>query len=293
MGTGSSAVASNRRTRPGRLRSGVLPLSPRNPALATFSPRYTVVMTACVRPAAAFAPTLIRTDPAVRLADYREALRFWLNLPDRRVERVIFLENTGAPLGDLDEIVRRENPFGRECELCSFEANEIPPGLHYGYAEYRMLDVGLSRSRTWPKAGYLIKATGRYRFPAISHLLDRLPPDFAVAADARHNRRFLPKPQYIVTAPLWVAQNEFFEQHLRRAYLLMHPPPPHRGQFIEDALYDVLMPLRDQPGVLLRWPVNCDPAGVGANGDDYDAPRRRFLRLLRATGRRWLPHWWF
>ncbi len=257
------------------------------------APRYAVVLTACLRPAPDFAASLVRTDPAVRLADYREALRFWLHLPDRRLDRIIFLENTGASLDGLEDLTRHDNPFERPCEFCSFEANDIPPGLHYGYAEYRMLDLGLERSRLWPTVGHVIKATGRYRFPRISRLLDRLPPDCVVAADARHNRRLVPKPQYIVTAPLWVARRDFFEQHLRRAYLRMHPPPPHRGQFIEDVLYDVLMPLREQPGVLLRWPVNCDPQGVGANGDDYDAPRRRVLRWLRAAGRRVLPHWWF
>lgn len=250
-------------------------------------------MTACLRPAPVFAAQLIRTDFDQRLADYREALRFWLHLPDPRVERVILIENTATSLDDLAAVARRENPYDRDCEFLTFAANDIPDGLHYGYAEYRMLDIGLARSRTWPAVDRMIKATGRYRFPAISRLLDRLPPGCLMAADARDARRFRPKPQHIVTSPLWIARREFFEDHLRQAYTLIHPPPPHRGQFIEDVLYDILMPLRRQPGVLLRWPVNCDPQGIGANGDNYDAPRRRLLRLLRGAGRRLTPGWWF
>ena len=256
------------------------------------APRFTVVMTACLRPAPEFATSLVRTDAALRMRDYLEGLHFWLHLPDPRINRIIFLENTAHPLDEPAALAARDNPQGRECEFLSFNANEIPAGLHYGYAEYHMIDVGLARSRLWPASDYLIKATGRYRFPDISRLLDRLPPGFLVAADTRENTRFTSKPYHFVTAPLLVARRDFFDRHIRTAYQRMHPPPPYYGQFIEDALYDALMPLRGQDGVVLRWPVNCDPAGVGANGDRYDTLRKRLLRLARAIGRRLIPNWW-
>jgi len=184
-------------------------------------------------------------------------------LPDLRINRIIFLENTSHPLDEFATLAARDNPFGRECEFLSFNANDIPAGLHYGYAEYHMIDVGLARSRLWPASDYLIKATGRYRFPGISRLLDRLPPGFLVAADTRENTRFTSKPYHFVAAPLLVAQRDYFDRHIRTAYQRMHPPPPYYGQFIEDTLYEVLMPLRGQDGVVLRWPVNCDQIGIG------------------------------
>jgi hypothetical protein len=254
---------------------------------------HTVVMTACLRPDPQFARQLQRVDPAERTRDYADALRFWLTLPDRRIEAVIFIENTLAPLDELAAEAGRSNPFGRACEFISVDCNRTPPGLHYGYAEFRMIDEGLARSRLYGGSRYLIKATGRYRFPAISRLLDALPAGYQVAVDSRRNRRFIPKPQFIVTAPLLLGSTPFFEQYLRQAYRQMHLPPPWRGQFIEDALYDVLTPLEGQPGVILRWPVNCNPAGIGANGQAYDTISKRLLALLRAAGRRVLPGWWF
>ena len=254
---------------------------------------HTVVMTACLRPEAQFARQLQRIDEEVRRRDYQEALRFWLHLPDPRIRRLIFIENTGADLSALRHTATAANPLSRELEFISIDCNQTPPGLHYGYAEFRMIDEGLARSQLYPSSEYIIKATGRYRFPALTRLLDHLPAAYTLAVDARRNRHLVPKPQYIVTAPLLLAARPAFERHIRGIYRRMHPPPPWRGQFVEDALYDELVPLDGQPGVWLRWPVNCDPAGVGANGHVYGSPRRRLLALLRALSRRLFPRWWF
>ena len=254
---------------------------------------HTVVMTACLRPEAQFVGRLNRVDPELRARDYLAGLDFWLQLPDPRITRIIFIENTLAPLAVFEARARTSNPHGRACEFISIDCNRTPPGLHYGYAEYRLMDEGLAQSRLFGESSHLIKATGRYRFPDISRLLNTVPPDYRVAADARHNRWFVPKPLTMVTAPLFLATREFFEAHLRRVYRRLRPPPPWWGQFIEDAMYEELMPLRGQPGVILRWKVNCNPVGVGANGRTYDTPRKRLLSAARAVGRRLLPNWWF
>ncbi len=157
-----------------------------------------------------------------------------------------------------------------------------------------MIDEGLQHSRLYADHGIrLIKATGRYQFPHISRLLDHLPAgDFALAADARNNQRFVPKSQQIITAPLILARRDYFERYIRPAWRLLQPPPPYRGQFVEDVLYDTLMPLAGQPGVILRWPVNCDPVGIGANGDVYGTGRKIILSMMRSLTRRFLPNWW-
>ena len=66
---------------------------------------HTVVMTACLRPDPQFARQLQRVDPAERTRDYADALRFWLTLPDRRIEAVIFIENTLAPLANCLDLM--------------------------------------------------------------------------------------------------------------------------------------------------------------------------------------------
>jgi len=250
-------------------------------------------MTACIQPEAQFAAQLLRISPAVRRRDYEEALRFWLALPEPRITGIVLIENSGADLASLARVAEDFNPFGRKHEFISAPGSPTPPGFHYGYTEFRMIDEGLAQSRVYRENAALIKATGRYRFPTISRLLRRLPADYAVAVDARNNRHFVPQNQYYITAPLLLARRDFFEAHIRRIYQRMKPPPPWRGQFIEDLLCDELMPMAGQPGVILRWPVNCDPDGVGADGGPYNTARKKILRLARGLGRRLAPYWWF
>ncbi len=254
---------------------------------------YTVIMTACFRPDAQFASAIVRTNVDERRADYATGLRFWLALPDPRITRIIFIENTSGDLAFLEEIARRENPHQRACEFISIDCNRTPAGLHYGYAEFDLIDEGLKLSRLYPESAGIIKATGRYAFPQITRLLNKLPADFELAVDTRNNRLFSPKPYHFVPSPLLVCSRSGFEAHVRTAYRDMHLPPPWHGQFIEDVLYDRVMKLKGRKGYILRWPVNCDPMGLGANGDRYRTPKKRLFALARGLGRIIIPGWWF
>ncbi|HEV8073722.1 MAG TPA: hypothetical protein VGP21_06280, partial [Opitutaceae bacterium] len=112
-------------------------------------PRYTVVMTACFRPEAQFAAQLVRIDAETRERDCAAALDFWLGLADERIAGIIFIENTGASLEALKQRCEARNPRGIPCEFISISCNQTPPGFHYGYAEFRMIDEGLQRSRLY------------------------------------------------------------------------------------------------------------------------------------------------
>ena len=50
------------------------------------SNEYLLVMTACIDPSAGHY-RIDRADPAIRLLDYQQALRFWLSYPDPRTRR--------------------------------------------------------------------------------------------------------------------------------------------------------------------------------------------------------------
>ena len=254
---------------------------------------YTVIMTACFHPDTQFKSSLVRVAADERRLDYAAALRFWLAHPDARITSIIFIENTASDLSFLEKISQQENPRGRRCEFISIDCNRTPQGLHYGYAEFQLIDEGLKHSELYAQSAAFIKATGRYTFPDISRLLNRLPGDFAVAVDMRHNSFLSPKPYYFVPAALLLFSRAAFEAHIRGAYRDMHLPPPWRGQFVEDVLHDRLFPLKGQQGAILRWPVNCDAAGVGANGDRYRSPKKRLVALARGIGRIILPGWWF
>jgi hypothetical protein len=73
----------------------------------------------------------------------------------------------------------------------------------------------------------------------------------------------------------------------------MVPAPPWtRSQFVETVLYDQLISKRFEPGIILRWPRNCEPAGTGSNGDSYSSFKKRAQAGLRAAGRLVAPNFW-
>ena len=141
-------------------------------------------MTACIDPSKGSYP-LKRADPETRLLDYQISLRYWLNFPDPRLKNILFIENSGYSLATLEKIAREENPIEKQVEFVSLDCNGYPKGIHFGYAELKMLDLGLQASKLREMTTHMIKISGRYRFPSISRLLNRIPDEFDAIADAR------------------------------------------------------------------------------------------------------------
>ena len=249
--------------------------------------RYLVVMTACIDPSQGWVK-VPRCDPAVRLGDYRKGLSFWLGHPDPRLNDILFLENSGYPLDSLGELAGKENPHRKKVELLSFRCNEYPVGVHYGYAELALLDLGLAKSKLASECPYFIKATGRHTFPRISGLLDRLPEDYWFAVDCRHHRGW-GKLQRVATTQLMLFSSAFYREHMGDIKHLLGPPPMTH---VENLFYRQLIPYRGDPRAILRWPVSVDPTGVSAFGEDYGALSQRLKNWSRTVLRVLAPGWW-
>jgi hypothetical protein len=247
-------------------------------------------MTACVDPSQGNCP-LVRSDPRVRLADYESALRFWLGYADARIGKILFIENSGYSLDSLKDIANHENPSGKEVEFVSLDCNWYPPGGHYGFAELRMLDLGLQQSRLRRRTTHMIKCSGRFRFPSLSRLLDRLPEDFDVAADARVRKVLRRKhEQPFIATQIILFSHHFYERHLQTAY---HELGEGGAAFIERLFYRKLIPMRETPGILLRFPCNVDPVGFPAHRErSYNHPVQKTVYAFRGVLRQILPSCW-
>lgn len=118
-----------------------------------------LVLTATVDPRAM--THCVRADPATRLADYRRALRFYL---DRwpALAKVVLIENSGHPLDALHGEAQR-NPHGKRVELISLDCNDYPRQLGKGYGELLLLENGLARSSLAREVTHIAKVTGRLR----------------------------------------------------------------------------------------------------------------------------------
>ncbi len=99
-----------------------------------------------------------RNDPATRLADYRQALRFWTSA--NTVRKIIFCENSGADLGPLEDVVPRAD--GPLVEFIGFKAQGIDPRRGKGAGEMGILGHALDVSRLLQPGDHVLKVTGRH-----------------------------------------------------------------------------------------------------------------------------------
>lgn len=251
--------------------------------------RYLLVMTACIDPRKGEYP-LKRFEPSVRLEDYKSALRYWLAHPDKRLNSILFLENSAYPLDALRAIAERENPLGKAVEFVSLDCNWYPPGGHYGYAELRMLDLGLQQSQLRAATTHMIKVSGRFQFPQLTRLLDRVPQDFDAVADARgwvNLYRKLELPY--VTTPIILFRHEFYREHLQTCYVGSETGDTHA----EILYYQKMAPLKNSHRILFRFPCNVNPVGQPAHRTtSYGSPKEAVKNGVRAVARIVFPNWW-
>jgi len=254
---------------------------------------FAVVMTACVAPKAGVRELLKRADPRQREDDYARAIRFWLTLHEPRISHVVFADNSGHPLDRLSGLAQEVAGAQRSIEFISRDYPAPSPGLSYGHPEFLLVNDALRSSARLAQISHFIKATGRYLFPDVSRLLRHLPAEFQVAVDTRGMWPFGRRPEPIITLPLALFAREFYLRELAGIPDRMVPAPPwDRRQFVEPMMFDLLYPRRHEPGLILRWPCNCEPVGWGANGTNYTSPRLRLRDALRATLRRVAPRLW-
>ncbi|HEX9083958.1 MAG TPA: hypothetical protein VF836_04395, partial [Gemmatimonadaceae bacterium] len=110
-----------------------------------------------------------RTDPVVRLGDYKRALRSWLGNP--RTPPIVFAENSAHPLDELRSIADKENPFRHRVDFLSFDDNSYPRSLGKGFGELRIVRYAIDHSDLIGPGTFVIKVTGRYYVENIEALI--------------------------------------------------------------------------------------------------------------------------
>lgn len=246
---------------------------------------YAVLMTACVDPSQGRIKVQ-RSDPKVRLEDYKQGLSFWLTLSDHRIRNIVFIENSGYPLDELQTVAAGSDKLVEFISLCN---NIYPANAHYGYAELAMIDEAFKRSKMLNDSPYFIKATGRLTFPHVTKLLNRLPDEYLFAVDCRNSRFTVVTPT--ASTPLMLFSTEFYRENLMGSSQELIA----FSGYIEDSLYDKLAGFNGRPGAILRWPVNCSPVGHAAfwhKPKRYDSPQHKAMQAVRAVGRKVIPSWW-
>ena len=250
-------------------------------------PSYLLVMTATIQPAANAG--VKRADPRVRLEDYKQSLRYWLAYRHAVADRILFLENSGADLSELEAIARDENPRGKPVEILSVPGNTIPEGRNYGYTEMQLLDDGLAISRLRAETTHMVKTTGRLVFPALGKALDRVPKPFELMVECR--KLGFPRRGFDASTQLFVCSHRFYDRILRDSKAEMNSTDI---RLLEHLIFRKVIPFKGMPGYHLRFPVNIDPVGYsGFKSASYRTLGSTVSGMVRAALRVVAPNYWF
>jgi hypothetical protein len=259
--------------------------------LVVGAPQYLLVMTATIIPAVNAG--VRRADPALRLEDYKRALRYWLGYKHPAADRILLLENSGADLSELRAIAAEENPHGKPVEILSVEENRIPEGTNYGYSEMEMLDNGLALSELRGETTHMIKATGRLVFPALGKALDRINSRVGKPFDLMVDCRKLgfPRRGFDAAVQLFVCSHDFYDRVLRDSKKEMNSTDV---RLLEHLIFRKVIPFKGQRGIYLRFPCNVEPVGYsGFKSKSYRSPKTALTRAIRAALRVIAPNYWF
>ena len=132
-----------------------------------------LLLTATITPPSG-AVRLARVDPAERLADYREALAFYLRKLDQGAFRgIVLAENSASDLTALRDIAGDRVAEG-SVEFLSFFGLDYPDGNGRAFGEMRLIERAMCESRLIASASpeeMIWKVTGRYVVRNIERLL--------------------------------------------------------------------------------------------------------------------------
>jgi hypothetical protein len=257
---------------------------------AASPPIYLLVMTATIIPAPMAG--IQRTDPKLRLEDYKQALRYWLAYPGPYIENILFLENSGADLSELRTIAAEDNPLGKRVEILSVPGNNVTERQNYGYTELQMLDEGLAKSDLRRETTHMVKVTGRLTFPDIGQALEMIgkhPEPLEVMVECR--KLGFPRRGADVKTQMFVCSHGFYDRVFRGSNREMNLTDV---RLIEHLMFKKVIPFKGTPGHYLRLPCNVEPVGYsGYKSKSYNTLGSRITSKMRAMFRAILPNYWF
>ncbi len=93
----------------------------------------TLILTATITPPSGV-PSLVRTDPALRLRDYLAAFEFYLKVPTAILPRIVFAENSGSDVDPVSGLSPTGSAATRRSSSPATRGSTIPPPTGVGTA---------------------------------------------------------------------------------------------------------------------------------------------------------------
>ena len=255
-------------------------------ATASAAPlRNILLLTATVQPPAD-ARSLARSDPRLRLADYRSAFEFYLTeLENGAVDGLVLCDNSGYDLTSFAALASQRGLQNR-VECISFLGLDHPGRYGRGYGEFKLVDHAMSRSSQIANAGRRVaiwKVTGRYQVRNIGALIRSRPAHADLYCHA-HNW-----PRRYVDLYLMGWSRDGHEQILRGVHERLRQD--HTPRSAERRFREVIDSHPERARIVQRFRHVPQVDGVRA-GDNRAFRDLRARYLLRVFAMRWLPGVW-
>ena len=114
-------------------------------------------------------PDLVRSDPRIRLQDYKKSFNFWIN--NKFVDKIILIENSNYDLSFFREIAN--NSKDKQIEIISSDSNNTyNKSLGKGYGQYLCLKEIFEKSKILKTSEYCIDVTGRHCIKNFKTIVD-------------------------------------------------------------------------------------------------------------------------
>ncbi|SFC72981.1 hypothetical protein SAMN05216344_1363 [Polaromonas sp. OV174] len=231
-----------------------------------------------------------RNDPADRLNDYIDALRFYLALPNVAIDRILFVDNTSSDLTSLIQLAR-DFPHDKRVEFLTFDGNKHPIQRGKAYGEFKLMDHGLAMSTLFQADDIVWKTTGRLKFLNLPEMIDR---SRRVQFDLMCDLHNLP----------WVGSGSWTDRRnmdlrafafRREAYdnVFRDQWRAHDSGFDASFMYQLVLRHSSDLRLITRFPLQPRLQGIsGRHQRDYRSKSQATKDAVRSVARRLTPWLW-
>jgi hypothetical protein len=232
---------------------------------------------------------LSRTDPAIRLKDYENALIFYSSLIGKQLDSIVFVENSNSDITTLKKLVEDRN-LQSKVEFIVFNGLDYPAKYSRAYGEFKLIDYGVENSKTIQSAGdnlVVWKVTGRYIVKNLDQIIRHQPRRF----DLYCNFRKIPKPWTDMFLLAWTAKG--YESCIQGLYPQLKTDYDAEFKHPEEMFIEILQGMSKDVKIFRRFKQTPRIDGVkGADNQNYLKGRNLLKFRLRALSNRVFPWIW-
>jgi len=227
-------------------------------------------------------PELARVDPALRLQDYADALKFYIPKIGPVIDGVVFVENSDSDISALRALAAQYGAGDRVEFIANYGIHSYP-GHDRSYGYFKVVERAMADSHLIAEAGddvVVWKVAGRYQVLNLREMIVTAPKAFDLYCDLRKRPLEWADLRFLA----WTKRG--FERVLDKVADIVGEDPR------EPVMYRHIQARLNEPGLRIVTRYRREPLIEGVRGWDNRHYSRGVALLkyyLRAAARRFAP----